>query len=281
MKRWRVAAAAAGWSVAVAGLLACGARRDPDLEERALRARMKATAPPSEAAPGAPPPAPEPAAASAEPASGEAARDAIRRRAEAEVTGLLAQVEGAGEDLVATFETGAGSFSCRLFPREAPETVANFVALALGADDRGGPEGRGTAGRPFYDGLRFHRAIDQFIVQTGNPTGAAGGGPGWRLAREDGLASLFEGPGALGMVDDGDAIHGSQLFVTLRADKQLARRYVAFGQCEGLDVLRAIASGPKKPARPGESAATPVEPVPLLRVALGRRPSPPAAPASP
>ncbi len=260
--RWRSVQTAGLRAVAVATVLAqasgCGARRDPDLEERALRARLKAEAPQS-AAPTSepPPPAPEPDGQPARPTK-EAAT--VRRYQADEVAATLARVGGSGDALVATFETGLGTFACRLFPDEAPETVANFVALATG----------GTAGKPFYDGLRFHRAIDQFIVQSGNPTGAPGGGPGWRIAREAGLARLFDAPGALGMVDDGDAIHGSQFFVTLRADANLAKRYAAFGHCDALDVPRAIAAVPKKPARAGESAAVPIDPVALTRVRLGR-----------
>ena len=248
------------WALAAGVSLAsgCGARRDPDLEERALRARLKASAPRAEVPASEPPPAP------AEP-PGEVARPKpqaapVKRLQADEVAATLARVEGVGDALVATFETGLGSFSCKLFPAEAPETVANFVALATGA----------ATGKPFYDGLRFHRAIDQFIVQSGNPTGAPGGGPGWRVAREAGLGRLFEAPGALGMVDDGDAIHGSQFFVTLRPDASLAKRYAAFGQCDALEVPRAIAAGPKRPAKPGESAAVPVEAVELLRVRVAR-----------
>jgi cyclophilin family peptidyl-prolyl cis-trans isomerase len=247
-------------SVALAA--GCGAPRDPDLEERALRARLKAEAPlvepPVSEPPPAPPPPPEPEGQATRP---KKEATPVRRLVAAEVAATLARVEGVGDGLVATFETGAGTFSCRLFPAEAPETVANFVALATGA----------ASGKPFYDGLRFHRAIDQFIIQSGNPTGAPGGGPGWRIAREDGLGKLFDAPGALGMVDDGDAIHGSQFFVTLRPDANLAKRYAAFGQCDALEVPRAIAAGPKRPAtRPGESAAVPVEPVELRRVRLSR-----------
>ena len=123
--------------------------------------------------------------------------------------------------------------------------------------------------RPFYDGLGFHRTLDDFIIQAGNPTGAYNAGPGWRIARETGANDLFTELGTLAMIDDGDATHGSQFFIALRADKSLGRRYVAFGRCNNLDLVRTIANAEKKPTTEGKPNS-PKEPVSIERIALRR-----------
>lgn len=249
---------------------ACGAPRDPELELRAMKAAQKSSEAPAAAA-SEPPPAP-PA-----PPPNKAPADPPRRYTTAEAVEILRRIPGSGP-LMATFETGAGSFSCELFEKDTPETVTNFVALATGAIPWSPKPGAPVRTAPFYDGLTFHRAIDQFIAQTGNPSGLPSGGPGWRIVRETARAAAFDAPGALAMVDDGDDSHGSQLFVTLKRDTSLARRYAAFGQCDDLTVPRAIAAAEKKTAKPGESAAVPVDPVRIERVRVHRGPLVPPPP---
>lgn len=260
---------------AVVAYVGCGAPRDPELERRAMKAAERA----SEAAPAAesePPPAP--AAEGGGPGAARPPADPARRYTTAEAVEILSRITGSGP-LMATFETSAGRFSCELFEKDTPETVTNFVALATGAIPWSPKPGAPVRTAPFYDGLTFHRAIDQFIAQTGNPSGLPSGGPGWRIIRETARAATFDAPGALAMVDDGDDSHGSQLFVTLKRDTSLARRYAAFGQCDDLTVPRAIAAAEKKPAKPGESAAVPLDPVRIARVRIHRGPlaeTPPA-----
>jgi peptidyl-prolyl cis-trans isomerase A (cyclophilin A) len=244
--------------------MGCGAARDPDLELRALKARKKAETP----APVIEEVPPPPPAKSATTESPKAPERPLKRYGASEIATLMARVEGSGPTLTATFETAAGSFSCDLFERESPETVANFVGLVLGATPWSPKAGAPVRQAPFYDGTVFHRAIDQFVVQGGRPNG--GTSPGWKIAREQVRNDVFAEAGALAMLDDGQDTHGSQFLVTLRPDRSMTEKYSAFGVCHDLDVVRAIAAGEKKPARPGESAATPVEPVVLQRIRLSR-----------
>jgi cyclophilin family peptidyl-prolyl cis-trans isomerase/HEAT repeat protein len=134
---------------------------------------------------------------------------------------------GAGTVRGARVETSRGVLEIRLFPEEAPATVANFVALA----ERG-----------FYDGLRFHRVVADFVVQGGDPRGDGSGGPGHRIRCE--LSPLPYRRGALGMALSGKDTGGSQWFLTLSAHPHLDGRYSVFGQLEsGDDVLDRIRRG--------------------------------------
>lgn len=247
--------------VALASLAlgACAAPRDPELERHVIRHRLNVAQKveaPSEPTP--PPPAAPPAPALA-----------VKTYSNAELTRFFAAVPGVGARLTATLETAQGSITCVLEDQRAPQTTANFVALATGQTafrtaDSGPPQTR-----PFYDGLTFHRALDNFIIQAGNPTGRFNAGPGWRITRETGANDLFEKEGVLAMIDDGDATHGSQFFITVRADRSLANRYAAFGRCDNPELVRAIANAEKRPTTEGKPS-TPVAPVRIERLVIGR-----------
>ncbi|MDP6946332.1 MAG: peptidylprolyl isomerase [Myxococcota bacterium] len=118
-------------------------------------------------------------------------------------------------------ETAKGEIKCRLDHTEAPQTAANFIALTKGLRAWRDPDTKEVVERRFYDGLTFHRAIKDFIIQTGNPGTGGSAGPGWTLPREQGLEARYDAPGAMGMVDAGEDSHGSQFFITLRAQKSL------------------------------------------------------------
>ncbi len=243
-------------------LVACAAPRDPELERHVIMQRLKATAPkaPEAALPAPPaPPANAPAAPSA----------AVKTYSNADLTRILAAAPGTGARISATIETAQGSITCVLEDQRAPQTTANFLGLALGQTPWRTREGTDPQSRPFYDGLTFHRTLDNFIIQAGNPTGRFNAGPGWRIARETGANDLFEQPGALAMIDDGDATHGSQFFITARADKSMGGRYAAFGRCDNPDLVRSIANAEKRAATDGKPS-TPVSPVRIERLVVNR-----------
>lgn len=118
-----------------------------------------------------------------------------------------------------------GQFVIQLFPDKAPVTVNSFVFLAR--------EG-------FYNGVTFHRVLDGFMAQAGDPTGTGGGGPGYEFANEDSDLS-FNQPGMVAMANAGRDTNGSQFFVTYAPVEHLNGGYTIFGQVtEGMDVVNAI-----------------------------------------
>ena len=149
----------------------------------------------------------------------------------------------------ATFVTSMGSFAVRLMPEHAPATVQNFVELAAGAkewvDHRDGS--RTTA--PLYDGTIFHRVIQGFMIQGGDPTGTGRGGPGFRFDDEvppDG--PRFDRPGLLAMANAGPNTNGCQFFVTTAATEWLTGKHTIFGEVtEGYDVVESISHVPAGP----------------------------------
>ncbi len=146
----------------------------------------------------------------------------------------------------ATFVTTLGSFTARLMPGHAPETVANFVALASGSREWTDPRDGRTKTGPLYDGTVFHRVIDGFMIQGGDPTGTGTGGPGYRFADEcPPEGPSFDRPGLLAMANAGPNTNGSQFFVTVASTSWLTGKHTIFGEVtEGYDVVEAIARVP-------------------------------------
>ena len=132
--------------------------------------------------------------------------------------------------LVAVFDTARGPIRIELAPDKAPLTVANFVNLAR---------------RGFYDGLDFHRVINDFMVQGGCPEGSGRGGPGYRFEDETGNG-LRHDRGVLSMANAGPNTNGSQFFITHVPTPWLDGKHTVFGKVtEGLDVVDAIRQGDK------------------------------------
>lgn len=153
-------------------------------------------------------------------------------------------VPGDGE-LRATIQTSMGSFTLRLLEDTAPKTVANFVGLATGTqawtDPRTGDPGDG----PLYQDVVFHRVIEDFMIQGGDPTGTGRGGPGYRFEDECDASAKHTKAGILSMANSGPNTNGSQFFVTLRATPHLDGRHTVFGEVtEGMDVVDSIGRTP-------------------------------------
>ncbi|MEM9531341.1 MAG: peptidylprolyl isomerase [Pseudomonadota bacterium] len=129
----------------------------------------------------------------------------------------------------ATIETNRGTIRLALHAEKVPNTVANFEKLA---------------GDGFYDGLKFHRVIDDFMIQTGCPEGSGRGGPGYRFDDEFDAELKHDGPGVLSMANAGPNTNGSQFFITHVPCPHLDGRHSVFGQVlEGQDVVNAIRQG--------------------------------------
>lgn len=136
----------------------------------------------------------------------------------------------------AVFDTTEGRFKAKLFEAETPRTVQNFVDLA---------EGKKT-GKPFYDGIIFHRVIPNFMIQGGCPEGTGRGGPGYQFADEFHPSLKHSKPGILSMANAGPNTNGSQFFITVSATPHLDKRHSVFGEIvEGYDVVEKISKVPR------------------------------------
>jgi peptidyl-prolyl cis-trans isomerase A (cyclophilin A) len=143
--------------------------------------------------------------------------------------------------IYAHFDTTEGKFIARLFEKEAPNTVANFVGLAEGTKEFTDPKSGARAKRPFYDGIIFHRIIDGFMIQGGDPLGQGYGGPGYQFADEFHPSLKHNRAGLLSMANAGPNTNGSQFFITLAPTPHLDNRHAIFGAVvEGLDVVEKI-----------------------------------------
>ena len=145
----------------------------------------------------------------------------------------------------ATLHTNHGDIVITLFPDHAPKTVANFVGLATGTKEYIDPStGEPTTGN-FYDGLVFHRVIDGFMIQGGDPLGNGTGGPGYKFGDEIHPELVFNRPYLLAMANAGPGTNGSQFFITVVPTPHLNRRHTIFGEIvdpESQKVVDAIAT---------------------------------------
>jgi peptidyl-prolyl cis-trans isomerase A (cyclophilin A) len=143
--------------------------------------------------------------------------------------------------LTAHFTTSDGSFTLRLFDAEVPNTVANFVGLAEGTKEWTDPKTGQKVTRPYYDGLIFHRVIDGFMIQGGDPLGQGTGGPGYKFADEFHPSLRHSKAGILSMANSGPNTNGSQFFITLGPTPHLDNKHSVFGEVvEGMDVVKRI-----------------------------------------
>ena len=156
----------------------------------------------------------------------------------------------------AIFETSQGNIVVRLYEKEAPKTVANFVGLAEGTKEFTNEKTGKKEKRPFYDGLIFHRVIPQFMIQGGCPHGSGMGGPGYKFADEFHPSLQHSKAGFLSMANAGPNTNGSQFFITVAATPWLDNRHTIFGEVvEGQDVANKISNVPRDS---GDRPRTPV-----------------------
>ena len=141
----------------------------------------------------------------------------------------------------AKFDTTEGSFTVRFFEAEAPNTVANFVGLAEGTKEWTDPKTGQKKTAPFYDGIIFHRVIDGFMIQGGDPLGKGYGGPGYKFGDEFHPSLKHNRDGLLSMANAGPGTNGSQFFITLAPTPWLDNKHAIFGEvAEGKDVVDKI-----------------------------------------
>ena len=169
--------------------------------------------------------------------------------------------------LFAHFTTSEGNFTIRLFEQEAPKTVANFIGLAEGTKEWADPRAGRRAKTPYYDGTIFHRVIDGFMVQGGDPLGQGTGGPGYKFEDEFHPTLRHDKPGVLSMANSGPNTNGGQFFITLAPTPWLNDKHTVFGEVvEGMDVVKKIGSTPTT-----KPADRPVKPITIQSVTIERK----------
>lgn len=167
--------------------------------------------------------------------------------------------------LQAVIETSKGKFTCELFDKQAPVTVANFIGLATGKRAWLDPKtNKWVQKKPLYDGLIFHRVIPGFMIQGGDPLGTGTGNPGYRFQDEIAPDLKFDRPGLLAMANAGPATNGSQFFITEGTPEHLTGRHTIFGACEPVALIGEITrvkTGPRD---------KPVDDVVIKKVTISR-----------
>ena len=175
-----------------------------------------------------------------------------------------------------TFETDKGKISCKLFEAEAPVTVHTMVGLAIGNISFVHPETKQVERKKFFDGLTFHRVIPGVMIQGGDLLGTGVGhteGPGFPYKSEIAPSLKFDAPGRLAMANSGRDTNDTQFFITEAAYPSFDGKYTIWGQCENVDVVKAIARVPR------DAGDMPVMPVHIQRVVIERLgPAPADAP---
>jgi len=157
--------------------------------------------------------------------------------------GMIDEVK-AGKELYAHFDTTEGQIVVRLFSKDAPMTVENFVGLATGEKEWTDPKtNEKVKGRSLYDGTIFHRCIRDFMVQGGDPLGRGTGGPGYKFGDEFGSGRKFDKPGILAMANAGPGTNGSQFFITVAPTPWLNNKHTIFGEVvKGYDIVQRVAN---------------------------------------
>src|ERR1700739_335963 len=165
----------------------------------------------------------------------------------------------------AIFETTLGNIVVKLFEKEAPKTVENFVGLAQGTKEFLNPLTGKKEKRNYYDGLTFHRVIPQFMIQGGCPRGDGRGGPGYTFGDEFHPSLRHSKAGKLSMANAGPGTNGSQFFITVAATPWLDNKHTIFGEVvEGQDVADKISKLPR------DASDRPRTPVTLNKVRIER-----------
>lgn len=182
-------------------------------------------------------------------------------------------------------DTTMGRLTCKLYDKQAPITVANFIGLAEGTKDWTDPKTlKKVHGQPFYNGTTFHRVIPSFMIQGGDRAGDGTGDPGYLFQDEIDPSLTFDVPGRLAMANSGPGpsgggTNGSQFFITEVPVPELNGKHTIFGQCDAHSVLL-VASIARVPRNESDKPLTPVT---INRITIVRdgQPIPPLPPTPP
>ncbi|VEH05546.1 peptidyl-prolyl cis-trans isomerase A [Corynebacterium kutscheri] len=158
----------------------------------------------------------------------------------------------------AIMHTNHGDIRIELFGNHAPKTVENFVTLADGTASYSTNNAAGNSTGPFYDGAIFHRVIDGFMIQGGDPTGTGRGGPGYTFADEFHPELHFDRPFLLAMANAGPGTNGSQFFITVAPTPHLNNHHTIFGEVTDADSQEVVA---KIASTPTDRTDRPIDPV--------------------
>jgi peptidyl-prolyl cis-trans isomerase A (cyclophilin A) len=159
--------------------------------------------------------------------------------------------------LYAHFTTSEGNFTARLFDAETPNTVANFSGLADGSKEWTDPRTGRKVKQPYFNGTVFHRIIEGFMIQGGDPLGQGTGGPGYTFGDEFHPKLRHSKAGILSMANRGPNTNGGQFFITLAATPWLDDKHSVFGEIvEGMDVVKKI--GSTATSKPGDRPLKPI-----------------------
>ena len=177
------------------------------------------------------------------------------------------------------FDTSMGRMTCKLFDKQSPLAAANFIGLAEGTKDWNDPvTGKLVHGKPFYDGLTFHRVIPGFMVQGGDPRGDGTGDAGYYFNNETTPGLTFDVPGRLAMANSGENTNSSQFFITELPQPDLDGRYTIFGQCDAHSVLIvATMAGVDRNAQDKPATPIRIDKVTIVRDGQAMPPPPPAS----
>jgi peptidyl-prolyl cis-trans isomerase A (cyclophilin A) len=256
LRRTSFFVAAAALSFAVGGTVF--AQQTPQTVPEAPAPSTQSTTPPSASPQGAQP---------AAPSSSDSLPDS---------PDLQAHVSPQPTGPTVIFDTSMGRMTCKLFDKQAPTAVANFVGLATGTKEWTDPATKQKMqGVPYYDGTTFHRVIPEFMIQGGDRLGTGEGDPGYMFKDEFDPNLNFDVPGRLAMANSGPDTNGSQFFITEAPYDSLDQHYVIFGQCDDASVWveKSIARVNR------DDHDKPLEPVVLKKVTVipAGQPVPPAA----
>jgi peptidyl-prolyl cis-trans isomerase A (cyclophilin A) len=167
----------------------------------------------------------------------------------------------------AHFTTSEGKFTIQLYDQDAPKTVENFVGLATGAKEWTDPRTGRKSTAPYYNGTVFHRVIDGFMIQGGDPLGQGTGGPGYKFADEFHAKRRHDKAGVLSMANSGPNTNGGQFFITLAPTPWLDNKHSVFGEVtDGMDVVKKI--GSTATSKPGDR---PVKPITIESVTIEKK----------
>ena len=179
-------------------------------------------------------------------------------------TACQEQYPSLGEGVFAEFVTSKDTIVVQLFYDKVPVTVANFVGLAEGTHPMLADS---LKGKPYYDGTVFHRVINNFMIQGGDPTATGGGSPGFKFGDEFDDSLKHDKPGILSMANSGPATNGSQFFITEKPTPQLDNRHSVFGEVvKGFAIVDTISN---VKVTPGSNK--PVEDVKILKLNIIRQ----------